>query len=198
VDEGPLAPFPNMTGRQDWQQGRKAKYDMETFDDVLVQASNGFMDKAKRDGKPFFIWHNTTRMHVWTFVPPKYQEMMNNRTNYGLQEAGMAQMDDSVGALLQHLNDIREADNTIIIFTTDNGAEVFTWPDGGMTPFKATKGTVYEGGFRVPAIIPGPARSSVSGVQAPLRMACSLASTGCQRWPQPQGTPISASSYCKA
>jgi len=158
VDEGPLAPFPNMTGRQDWQEGPKAKYDMETFDDVLVQASNGFMDKAKRDGKPFFIWHNTTRMHVWTFLPPKYQVMMNNRTNYGLQEAGMAQMDDSVGALLKHLEDIGEAENTIVIFTTDNGAEVFTWPDGGMTPFKATKGTVYEGGFRVPAIVRWPGK----------------------------------------
>lgn len=79
------------------------------------------------------------------FIPPKYQAMMNNRTNYGLREAGMAQMDDSVGALLKHVEDIGEADNTIVVFTTDNGAEVFTWPDGGMTPFKATKGTVYEG-----------------------------------------------------
>jgi arylsulfatase len=68
----------------------------------------------------------------------------------------MAQMDDSIGALMQHLEDIGEADNTIVIFTTDNGAEVFTWPDGGMTPFKATKGTTFEGGFRVPAIIRWP------------------------------------------
>ena len=67
---------------------------------------------------------------------------MNSKTNYGLEEAGMAQMDDSVGAILKHLDDIGEADNTIVVFTTDNGAEVFTWPDGGMTPFKATKGTV--------------------------------------------------------
>src|SRR6516164_6049389 len=140
VDEGPLAPFPNMAGRQDWQEGRKAKYDMETFDEVLVQNSNRFMDKAKQAGKPFFIWHNTTRMHVWTYLPPKYQALMNPKSNYGLEEAGMAQLDDSVGALLKHLQDIGEADNTIVIFTTDNGAEVFTWPDGGMTPFKATKG----------------------------------------------------------
>jgi arylsulfatase len=165
VDEGPLAPFPNMAGRQGWQEGRKAKYDMETFDDVLVEASNGFMDKAKRDGKPFFIWHNTTRMHVWTFIPPKYQAMMNPRTNYGLEEAGMAQMDDNIGALLKHLQDIGEADNTIVIFTTDNGAEVFTWPDGAMTPFKATKGTVYEGGFRVPAIIRWPGKVKPGTVQ---------------------------------
>ena len=103
------------------------------------------MDKAKKDGKPFFVWHNTTRMHVFTFLSPKYQAMMNYKTNYGLEEAGMAQLDDSVGALLKHLDDIGEADNTIVIFTTDNGAEVFTWPDGGMTPFKATKGTVVRG-----------------------------------------------------
>ena len=156
VDEGPLAPFPNMTGRQQWQQGRKAKYDMETFDEVLVENSKRFMDQARKEGKPFFLWHNTTRMHVFTYIPPKYQAMMNSSNNYGLEEAGMAQLDDSVGALLKHLDDIGEADNTIVIFTTDNGAEVFTWPDGGMTPFRATKGTVFEGGFRVPCIIRWP------------------------------------------
>ncbi len=156
IDEGPLAPFPNMTGLQNWQEGQKAKYNMETFDEDLVKASEAFMDKAKTDGKPFFIWHNTTRMHVFTYIPPKYQAMMNFESNYGLEEAGMAQLDDSIGALLKHLDDIGEADNTIVIFTTDNGAEVFTWPDGGMTPFRATKGTVFEGGFRVPAIIRWP------------------------------------------
>jgi len=158
VDEGPLAPFPNMEGRQNWQKGRDAKYNMETFDDVLVKASTDFMDKAKNDGKPFFVWHNTTRMHVFTYIPPKYQAMMNATSNFGLEEAGMAQLDDSVGALLQHVKDMGEENNTIVIFTTDNGAEVFTWPDGGMTPFKATKGTTWEGGFRVPAIIRWPGR----------------------------------------
>src|SRR5664279_1501123 len=156
IDEGPLAPFPNMKDMQGWQQGRKAKYDMETFDDVLVKSSSAFMDNAKKAGKPFFVWHNTTRMHVFTYLPPKYQAEMNAKDNYGLEEAGMAQMDDSVGQLLKHVQDMGEADNTIVIFTTDNGAEVFTWPDGGMTPFRATKGTVFEGVFRVPAIIRWP------------------------------------------
>ena len=164
-DEGPLAPFPNMKDMQNWQEGRKAKYDMETFDDVLVEHSKGFMDKAKKDGKPFFIWHNTTRMHVFSYIPPKYQAMMNATNNYNIEEAGMAQMDDSVGALLKHLEDIGEADNTIVIFTTDNGAEVFTWPDGGMTPFRATKGTVFEGGFRVPAIIRWPGHVKPGAVE---------------------------------
>jgi arylsulfatase A-like enzyme len=158
VDEGPLAPFPNMAGREGWQQGRPAKYDMGTFDEVLVQNSDRFMDQAKKDGKPFFIWHNTTRMHVFTYLAPKYLALMNATSGYGLEEAGMAQMDDDIGMLLQHLQDIGEADNTIVIFTTDNGAEVFTWPDGGMTPFRATKGTVFEGGFRVPAIIRWPGK----------------------------------------
>jgi len=165
VDEGPLAPFPNMAGRQDWQESRKAKYDMETFDEVLVENSKRFMDQAKKDGKPFFIWHNTTRMHVFTYIAPKYQAMMNYNTNYGLEEAGMAQMDDDIGELMKHLRDIGAADNTIVIFTTDNGAEVFTWPDGGMTPFRATKGTVFEGGFRVPCIIRWPGKIKAGAVE---------------------------------
>ncbi len=165
VDEGPLAPFPNMTGLQNWQAGTQAKYDMETFDEVLVGHTNDFMDKAKKEGKPFFIWHNTTRMHVFTYIPPKYQAMMNSKTGYGLEEAGMAQMDASVGEILKHLEDIGEAQNTIVIFTTDNGAEVYTWPDGGMTPFKAGKGTSYEGGFRVPAIIRWPGHVEPGSVE---------------------------------
>ena len=159
VDEGPLAPYPDMSNVPNMHDiSPKAKYDMGTFDEVLVKASTDFMDKAKKDGKPFFVWHNTTRMHVWTFLSPKYRALMNSQTNYGLEEAGVAQLDDSVGAIMKHLDDIGEADNTILIFTTDNGAEVFTWPDGGMTPFKATKGTVYEGGFRAPAIIRWPGK----------------------------------------
>jgi arylsulfatase A-like enzyme len=153
VDEGPLKPFKDMTSdHQGWQKSRDAKYDMETFDEVLVENSKRFMDQAKAAGKPFFIWHNTTRMHIFTYLSQKYQEKMNPQSNYGLEEAGMEQLDDDIGDLLKHLDDIGVANNTIVVFTTDNGAEVFTWPDGGMTPFKATKGTIYEGGFRVPCI----------------------------------------------
>jgi arylsulfatase len=167
VDEGPLPPFPDMSNVPNMHDlpFLKAKYDMTTFDDVLVKASMEFMDKARKDGKPFFVWHNTTRMHVWTFLSKKYSSMQSSQTNYGLEEAGMAQLDDSVGALLKHLDDIGEADNTIVIFTTDNGAEVFTWPDGGMTPFRATKGTVYEGGFRVPCIIRWPGHIKPGSVE---------------------------------
>jgi len=148
VDDGPLPPHP-MEG---------IKYNMETFDDVLLQDASDFMDKAKKDGKPFFIWHNTTRMHVWTFLSEKYKKMMNSETNYGLEEAGMVQLDDIVGSLMKKLEDLGEADNTIVIFTTDNGAEVVSWPDGGMTPFRMQKGTIYEGGFRVPCIVRWPGK----------------------------------------
>jgi len=159
IDEGPLAPYPDMSNVPNMHDiTPKAKYDMGTFDEVLVKASCDFMDKAKTEGKPFFVWHNTTRMHVWTFLSPKYQALMNSQSNYGLEEAGMAQLDDSVGAILKCVEDADETDNTIVVFTTDNGAEVFTWPDGGMTPFKGTKGTVMEGGFRAPAIIRWPGR----------------------------------------
>jgi arylsulfatase len=123
------------------------------------------MDKAKQDGKPFFVWHNPTRMHIFTYLAAKYQSTMNSTTNYGVEEAGMKQLDDSVGALLQHLEEIGEADNTIVVFTTDNGAEVFTWPDGGMTPFRATKGTVFEGGFRVPCIARWPGHIKPGSVE---------------------------------
>jgi arylsulfatase A-like enzyme len=158
VNEGPLPPFPDMSNVPNMHDipFLKAKYDMTTFDPVLVKASCDFMDKAKQAGKPFFVWHNTTRMHVWTFLSKKYNAMQNSETNYGLEEAGMADMDDNIGTLLKHLDDIGEADNTIVVFSTDNGAEVFTWPDGGMTPFKNTKGTVGDGGFRVPCVVRWP------------------------------------------
>src|SRR5689334_17375600 len=166
IDEGPLKPFKDMSAdHQMWQKGRDAKYDMETFDEVLVDHSKAFMDQAKAAGKPFFIWHNTTRMHVFTYLSQKYQAKMNYQSNFGLEEAGMAQMDDDIGDLLKHLDDIGVADNTIVIFTTDNGAEVFTWPDGGMTPFRATKGTVFEGGFRVPCIARWPGKIKPGTVQ---------------------------------
>jgi len=155
-DEGPLAPFASMDNMQGWQKGRPYKYNMGTIDEELVTRVNGFMDKAKADNKPFFIWHNPTRVHVFSYLSPKYQALMNPQTGFGLEEAAMAQLDDCIGAVLQHLQDIGEADNTIVIFTTDNGTETFTWPDGGNTPFKGEKGTTFEGGFRVPAIIRWP------------------------------------------
>src|SRR5438034_11498256 len=153
ADEGPLPPFPDMSNVPNMHDlpFLKAKYNMTTFDPVLAKASCDFMDKAKKDNKPFFVWHNTTRMHVWTFLSKKYSDMQNSQTNYGLEEAGMADMDDNIGTLLKHLDDIGEADNTIVVFSTDNGAEVFTWPDRPMTPLTATNRPLGAGAFRAPS-----------------------------------------------
>ena len=123
---------------------------METVDDEIRDLSFKFMDKAKADGKPFFVWLNPTRMHIVTHLSPKYEAMRNSQNGWTIHEAGMAQLDDDVGLVMKKLKDLGVDDNTIVVFTTDNGTEVFTWPDGGQTPFAQSKGTVLEGGFRVP------------------------------------------------
>ena len=125
---------------------------METVDDEFLAATVDFIERAHRDGKPFFVWHNSTRMHVWTHLSDEYKE----KSGYGLYADGMMQLDDHVGVLLDKLDELGIADNTIVVFSTDNGAEKFTWPDGGTTPFRGEKGTTWEGGFRVPQMIRWP------------------------------------------
>jgi arylsulfatase len=129
---------------------------METVDDEIVGHAVKFMDKAKSAGKPFFVWLNPTRMHVVTHLSDKYERMRTPENGWGVYEAGMAQLDDIVGTVLKKVKDDGLDDNTIVAFSTDNGAENFTWPDGGQTPFAGGKGTVLEGGFRVPFVIRGP------------------------------------------
>jgi arylsulfatase A-like enzyme len=126
---------------------------METIDDEFLDASMKWLDKVHKDGSPFFLWFNPSRMHVVTHLSPKYEAMRNSKNGWSVEEAGMAELDDEVGAVMQKLKDMGVADNTIVVFTTDNGTEAFTWPDGGQTPFYGAKGTGYEGGFRVPAIV---------------------------------------------
>jgi arylsulfatase A-like enzyme len=138
---------------------------METVDDEIRDMSLNFIDKAKKDGKPFFVWLNPTRMHIVTHLSPKYEAMRNSENGWSEEEAGMAQLDDDVGLVMQKLKDIGEDENTIVLFTTDNGTEVFTWPDGGQTPFAQSKGTVLEGGFRVPAILRWPGHVPADSVQ---------------------------------
>jgi arylsulfatase len=138
---------------------------METVDDEIRDLAINFMDKAKNDGKPFFVWLNPTRMHIVTHLSPKYEALRNAENGWSEEEAGMAQLDDDVGLVMKKLKDMGVDDNTIVVFTTDNGTEVFTWPDGGQTPFAQSKGTVLEGGFRVPAILRWPSHVPADSVQ---------------------------------
>jgi arylsulfatase len=148
VDEGPLPPHPT----------EGIKYNMETVDDTILEKTLNFIDKAVEDDKPFFVWHNPTRMHVFTYLSPEYEATRTPENEWHLQEAGMKQLDDIVGSVVKHLEDIGVADNTIIVFTTDNGAETFSWPDGGTTPFAGAKGMGEEGGFRAPCVVRWPGK----------------------------------------
>jgi len=143
-----------VVGKQTIQDdGPLTKKRMETYDQETLKRSVEFIDKAVKDDKPFFVWHNSTRMHVYTHLSPKYQAMVAEKGFYG---AGMTEFDDDIGVLLKQLDDLGIADNTIVIISTDNGAEAFSWPDGGTTPFHGEKATTWEGGFRVPAVVRWP------------------------------------------
>ena len=138
---------------------------MKTVDNEIRDLALNFMEKAQKDGKPFFCWLNPTRMHIVTHLSEKYEKMRNSENGWSEEEAGMAQLDDDVGLVMQKLKDMGVDDNTIVVFTTDNGTEVFTWPDGGQTPFAQSKGTVMEGGFRVPCILRWPGHVPADSVQ---------------------------------
>ena len=125
---------------------------METVDGEFLGSALDFIDRQHRANTPFFCWFNATRMHIYTHLKPESQ----GRTGLGLVADGMTEFDDMVGQLLKKLDDLGIAENTIVVWTTDNGAEVFSWPDGGTTPFKSEKNTNWEGGYRVPCAMRWP------------------------------------------
>jgi arylsulfatase A-like enzyme len=157
VDDPTVQPRWGKIGKQKIQDdGELCPKRMETIDDEILANTMMFLDKSKSDGKPFFLWLNPTRMHVITHLSPKYEAMRTPENGWSIEEAGMAQLDDITGAVMQKLKDMGVDDNTIVVFTTDNGTENFSWPDGGQTPFAGGKGTALEGGFRCPAILRWP------------------------------------------
>ncbi len=157
VDDPAVEPRWGKVGRQKIEDaGMRCPDRMKTVDDEILDDTLKFASQATSAGKPFFLWLNPTRMHVVTHLSEKYEKMRTPENGWTVEEAGMAQLDDIVGSVLQYLKTQGLDENTIVVFSTDNGAENFTWPDGGQTPFAGGKGTVLEGGFRAPAMIRWP------------------------------------------
>jgi len=134
--------------------GPVTKKRMETIDEEFLGAALKFIDKAHAEKKPFFVWFNSTRMHVWTRLKPSSEGV----TGQGLYADGMAEHDGHVGQLLDKIDELKIADNTIVMYSTDNGAELALWPDGGYTPFRGEKNTNWEGGYRVPMMVRWPGK----------------------------------------
>ncbi len=134
--------------------GPLTKKRMETVDEEVTSRALDFMERAHKANKPFFLWYNTTRMHIFTHLKPASV----NISGQGIYGDGMVEHDGMIGEMLDKLDQLGIADNTIVMYSTDNGAELMSWPDGGMLPFRGEKNTTYEGGFRVPMMVRWPGK----------------------------------------
>jgi arylsulfatase len=150
---GVIHSFANADGTQKIEDtGPLTRKRMETVDDEVTEKALAWMEKSVKSGKPFFLWWNSTRMHIFTHLKPESQ----GKTGLGVYADGMVEHDGHVGQLLAKVKDLGIEDNTIVMYSTDNGAETFTWPDGGTTMFRGEKNTNWEGGYRVPTFIKWP------------------------------------------
>ena len=140
--------------------GPLTKKRMETVDEEFLDAALGFMDQTHARNQPFFLWFSSTRMHIWTHLKPESDGV----TGQGIYADGMVEHDGHVGQLLDKLDELGITDNTIVVYTTDNGAEIMSWPDGGMIPFRGEKNTTWEGGFRVPMMVRWPSKIEAGAV----------------------------------
>ena len=157
VDDPTVHPRWGRVGKQRIEDnGPAPPKRQETLDDDVTRYTLDFIDRAVADKKPFFVWMAPARAHIFTHLKKEYEDMLGN--GRGLQDVVMQELDDTVGKVLTKLDELGIADNTIVVFTSDNGPETLTWPDGGVTPFHGEKGTTWEGGFRVPAIIRWPGK----------------------------------------
>jgi arylsulfatase A-like enzyme len=163
-DDGTEQPRWGRVGKQTIEDtGALTKKRMETIDDETTDAAVDYMHRQVKAGKPFFCWMNTTRMHFRTHVKAEHRDKpgMTSRTEYA---DGMIEHDTHVGKLLKAVDDLKIGDDTIVLYTTDNGVHMNSWPDGGMTPFRSEKATNWEGAFRVPCMIRWPGKIKAGSV----------------------------------